>query len=358
MENAVSLAQEMGRLVGLYREKQTLEGRVVTHSAELRHRFFADPVHRLRFLYELHIANRRFETAHQFTYFLARTLEYKWNEPFNDIMAGSGYEFDDLFRLRNATEIRLFVEAMEGRDNSRTLPGSGPEFPTSVFSLRQDAFDLVGNTPEAIQAFRDKLSTLLVGDNNFQELIIPFSTIRDPLNSSPGSSFFRGPRNLTVQPDGSVTAQNNGRYLDKIVTLQITIPGAHTVPATTVATTLSYGGTGLIRQRTLPYYPDYDNRPDRLAGEFVAYPTLISSFTGTAWQTTDTLAASPIAMLRNDTPLQTENAVDVFRERSVATSGWVLQLLVRDGGTAVLNVDEIDDILIHFHHRAVTRQSN
>lgn len=86
LENAIALTQELGRMVGLYREKTTLEGRIVTHSAELHHRFFADPVHRLRFLYELHIATRRFETAQQFTYFLARTLEYKWNEPFDDIL--------------------------------------------------------------------------------------------------------------------------------------------------------------------------------------------------------------------------------------------------------------------------------
>ena len=356
MENAIALTQELGRLVGLYREKTTLEGRVVTHSAELHHRFFADPIHRLRFLYELHIATRRFETARQFTYFLARALEYKWNEPFDEIMSGSGYEFADIFRMRNATEVRLLIEAMEARDNNRTLPGNGREDFPDMFSLREDAFDLVGDSPETIAAFREILEDYLVGNDDFLELIIPFSTVRDPLNSNPASSFFRGPRNVTVNADGSTTAQNRGRYLDKIKTLQITIPGSHTGSQSTISSTLTYGGTGLIRSRTMASYEDYENEPDRLSGEFVAYPTLISSFTGTAWQTTSTLSASPTVMLRNDTPPLDLNAVDVFRERSVAANGWTLQIIVKDSGVSVLNLDEMDDIRIHFLHSAVTRQ--
>jgi hypothetical protein len=47
--------------------------------------------------------------------------------------------------------------------------------------------------------------------------------------------------------------------------------------------------------------------------------------------------------------------IDVFQERSVATSDWELVLRPEQGGVQVLDLDEIDDVEIYICHRWVLR---
>ena len=87
-----------------------------------------------------------------------------------------------------------------------------------------------------------------------------------------------------------------------------------------------------------------------------SYQTRVSDFgLGGVFETSDTLTGSPTVMLRNDVPGPNENVVRVFRERSVASSGWELRIIVKDGSRRLI-LDEVDDILLHFKHQAITRQ--
>ena len=48
--------------------------------------------------------------------------------------------------------------------------------------------------------------------------------------------------------------------------------------------------------------------------------------------------------------------INTFKERSVATSRWQLNLPTRDGPTTYLRVSELDDIEIFFYHYASDRE--
>ncbi len=60
-QRAIQLNQELGRLVALIREKESLERRLTTNSEALAERYFADPVHRLRFQHEFFLAEDSFD---------------------------------------------------------------------------------------------------------------------------------------------------------------------------------------------------------------------------------------------------------------------------------------------------------
>ena len=51
----------------------------------------------------------------------------------------------------------------------------------------------------------------------------------------------------------------------------------------------------------------------------------------------------------------TVQQLDIFKERSVATTGWKLSIPTRDLGQTVLSIDELDDVELYFYHYAVTR---
>ncbi|MEZ5300897.1 MAG: hypothetical protein R3F11_09635 [Verrucomicrobiales bacterium] len=141
-----------------------------------------------------------------------------------------------------------------------------------------------------------------------------------------------------------------GNYLDKIKSLQITIPGAHTTGRTSVSGSLTYGGTGFIRRQQPGNYNG--PRPDRVANELAAFPTRVASTEAGVWRSEDTLTATISAALG---AAPAGSPIDIFRERSVAANGWDLTIVVKDG-TVRLNIDEIDDIKLHFTHQLLTRQ--
>ena len=90
-------------------------------------------------------------------------------------------------------------------------------------------------------------------------------------------------------------------------------------------------------------------------GELETFPTRVSNFVGGVWTASNTLSASPTALLTNATPAPGASVVDVFRERSVACTGWEIRIVLKDGED-LLSIDEIDDIRIYFRHTAITRQ--
>ncbi len=83
--------------------------------------------HSQRFNNELFIANQKFEEAQQTVFFLARALEYKWNEPFEEIMAGTDVALATIFKVRNASELSSLVDAMELADFQKDGEGAQKE---------------------------------------------------------------------------------------------------------------------------------------------------------------------------------------------------------------------------------------
>lgn len=67
--------------------------------------------------------------------------------------------------------------------------------------------------------------------------------------------------------------------------------------------------------------------------------------------------ARTILRLRNADDLSSGSPfIPFFRERSVAATGWQMAIETRGNGEELLNIDEIDDILVYFCHRAIPRQ--
>ncbi len=386
-ENAVILQQEVGRLTGLLRERKTLERRIDSHTNTLANRYFADPIHKLRYLNELLIAERTFTIAQQTAFFMARALEYKWNVPFDAFLQGVGSgttSMAAIYRARNAQELQLIVDDMRLADGTNI----GVTNYESQFSLKEDAFGyaemengspalypdpISGEMVGATQAFRSLLARdfqFINPGNGDVTLNIPFSSVRDPLNSFFGPDFFRGPRGLVVQPDGSLALHPSfgsaGRYRDKIRELAVTMPGEYGIGPPQTVSELFYGGTSFLRTRKLGRYNELldetlgSYRFDRLSDELTAIPVRASTFSNGRWETTDTLVSAPSVHLTGDVwPAKAiappESAyIDTFRERSVAANGWQIRITLKEG-TTYATVDQISDIILHIRHQASLR---
>jgi hypothetical protein len=361
-EAATLLRQEMNRLIALYREKEDLEQKIAEADASLARRYFADPIHRLTAQADMVDANLAFDEARRWLFFLARALEYKWNTPFRNFEypAGSGrrWSTSTLFKLRNAEELRQMFLAMDGFESQIQLPKDdyfdwfsvreaffGYELTDRAGAPRFYADPMTGENVGAVQAFRSRLRQLQDESGNIR---LRFSTVRE----IPGGSFFRGPRfSASGQP------QDKGLFLDKIRWIKINLPGAHTLGRTQLSGNLTYGGTSFIRNFDVGV-PD-PQRPDRLRDELTAFTTRFWFFHAPSgsWRFNEALS-SPVNMQLDLDPRTppTVQEIDIFKERSVATSGWVLVIPTRDQGQDVLNIDELDDVELYFYHYAVSRQ--
>jgi hypothetical protein len=373
-EAGVLLKQEIGRLVALFREKADLEARIAEADASLSQRYFADPVHRLSAQHHMRRAHFAFDQAQKWLFFMVRALEYKWNEPF-DLPAslssdGRRWRSADLFKVRNADELLDFYNAMVEFDALFQGPSvSDDRF--DWFSVRDDflgyrRFDTngapltyvdpaTGESVDATQAFRRHLRRL---QDDQGQIHLEFSTLRQ----IPGGSFFRGPRFLA---NGQVAPEQKGLYLDKIRWMKIRMPGGHTTARSVVNGTLIYGGVSYLRN---PRVGTLDPvRPNHLIGEMTPYSTRYWFFTTAGWRFQEALSAT-VAMLKADrnvprldgSPGQIDvlpsvQQIDVFKERSVATTGWRLIIPTVDLGTPVLRIEDIDDIEIYFYHYAFER---
>ncbi|MGI9241415.1 MAG: hypothetical protein ACR2RV_11480, partial [Verrucomicrobiales bacterium] len=391
-ESSILLQQEVSRLANLLLEKEALERRIATHSATFQNRYFADPIHRLRFQYDAYIADRSFRRAQQFLFFYARALAYKYNESFDSLLEGktingSPVTMGSIYKARNSSELRLIAEEIEDVDLGRNL--TMPDLETDVFSLKQDAFGYVenGNTyPDPItglpvsatEAFRSLLKKEYRRTVTFQgdpegivRLNIPFSTVRFPLRTISGQTFFQGAFISGFDPvSGELQVTNNqdaGTWGNKIRQIAITVPGSHSFEGATIGANLTYGGTSYIRTPSLGRYterldpndPGSAFRLDSIQGNLTTGPALFSSLVRDEWQSTDQAIAFGDAALVPSPLLPVAPADDEyfsdFFERSVASNGWIITLTLKQG-TTYASIDQMDDVLIHFRHYFYVRQ--
>lgn len=362
-EAALLLKQEIGRLAALLREKADLEGTMAESGQYLAGRYFADPVHHLRYQHQTMLANLSFDEAQKWLYFMARALEYKWNTPFmNYFYLGRRWSTGTLFKLRNAEELEQFYHAMVSFNSLVQLPQDDY---WDWFSVREDFFgyrkyDATGTNLmyyadpanpggpanlTAVQAFRQKLKSLT---NSLGTIRLDFSTVRE----IPGGTFFRGPRFDTNQ-----TVLSAGLFLDKIKWIKISLPGSHSLGRAHLAGEMTYGGSSFIRNFDVGHF--VPERPDRLADELTAYSTRYWFFhpPSAAWRFSEALK-SPVTMtLTNDSRMPPSvGEINIFKERSVATTGWVLSIPTSDLGVPVMKIDELDDVELYFYHYAVSRE--
>ena len=178
-------------------------------------------------------------------------------------------------------------------------------------------------------------------------IVLNFSTVRE----IPGGSFFRGPRYLA---DGTLLSK--GLFQDKINWLKISLPGSHSLGYSQVLGTLTYGGTSFIR--------DWDvgmvvpGNPDHVVGEMTPYSTRYWFYDvpSDSWQFQEGLTAPVQMQLAADPRIPpTVPQINVFKERSVAATGWRLVISTRDLGVPIININELDDIELYFYHNAVIR---
>ena len=357
-ETALLLQQEQGRLAALYHEKSEMERTIAESDSAVADRYFADPIHRLRSQHDTMLANLSFDEAQKWLFFMARALEYKWNTPFtNYLYLGKRWSTETLFKLRNAEELELFYNAMIAYESQIQLPKDDY---FDWFSVREDFFGYkrtnnlgqllfyvdpaTGESVNAIEAFRRRLRRLQDAQGN---VLLDFNTVREV----PGGTFFRGPR---FNAAGQVISK--GLFMDKIRWMKINLPGTHTHGRTQLAGELTYGGTSFIRNFDVGHFvPD---RPDRLQDEMMAYSTRFWFFhaPSSTWRFSDALS-SPVTMQLSADPRvpPTVQQIDIFKERSVATTGWKLTIPTRDLGQTVLDINELDDVELYFYHYAVTR---
>ena len=358
----VKLQQEVNALIALQRQKIDLEQNLAQCDSSLTCLYFADPVHQLTMQADMVTADLAFQQAQEWLFFMARALEYKWNQPLDVVgPAGLEYQMADLFKLRNAGELEDMYNAMKLFDDLNVLSSSSDDrfdwfsvrdqflgyTPTNDLGQANSYVDPVtGQTNDGIGAFRLCLSRLVT--NGWIELDL--NTVREV----PHKSFFTGP---TYLANGNVDPTKPGSYLDKIIWMKIRLPGAFARDEP-VSGYLRYGGTSYIRNPT--YGARDPQRADRIIGEMTPYSTRHWQHINNNWVFTDGLNAQ-ISMLmvpRTETRLDgnpndpdvlpSANEIDVFQERSVATTGWHLSIPVTGAGSVAIS--SLDDIEIYFYH--------
>lgn len=371
LSTQVKLQQELNLLLALYREKADLEQKIAEKNSSLSGRYFADPIHRLSLQSNMVDADIKFQEAQKWLFFMARALEYKWNEPFKK---DNGWTLESLFKLRNAAELQAMYLEMMAFDNARSLYTTLDDR-WDWLSLREDLLGyrrfgnqgetltyvdpVTGESVDAITLFRRHLSRQQDADGVVH---LEFDTVRQNHNT-----FFRGPNNELGTP---------GQYLDKIDCMVIRLPGQHTTTNYTQWDTLSgalgYGGSSYIRNKD-PGTPAA-GRPDRLVNEMTAYSTKWWYETTEGWRfreirtnSVSMLKANPAAARQEhdfpgDIPdrLATHALIiNTFRERSVAASRWILRIPTRHPsipGVQTLRIGELDDVEIYFYHWSYERK--
>jgi hypothetical protein len=182
------------------------------------------------------------------------------------------------------------------------------------------------------------------------DIRIEFNTVRQV----PGGSFFVGPR------FANGTVIEKGRFLDKIDYLQIRLPGQHTLGLSSLRGRLTYGGASFIRNFNVGA-PDPE-RPDRLRNEYTSYSTRYWFFDPTPgvsrWRFTDALTIDSVRMelAPDDRRPPAIDRILSFKERSVAATGWVLEIPTRSQGVEVMRIDELNDVELYFSHFSAQRQ--
>lgn len=356
LEASLLLDQEFARLAALENEKHSLEIRKNEYDAFLAERYFADPAHRLLAASSIDKAELSFKNAQKWMLITLRALEYKWNQPFTHIYGGRSYSEDTLMKLRNAEELNDMFHAMDDWDNKMAISGRTDDC-YAKFSYRQDFLGyrdgsmyhdpISGELVDARQAFRSYLShphlTLSVDDPDnkleLKSLQLDFSTVK----AKESIGFF-----------------SRSNWLDKITFLRVKVyGGAPSGSNSTLQGFLQYGGTSYIRNQYRGT-PD-PTRPDRYIDEMTAYPTRFWYYDASLskWLSKETMDQTIDVQVANDPEVPPSvYQIDVFQERSVATSEWKLYLPVEDeGGNELIDIENITDIEIHFYYYRYSRMN-
>jgi hypothetical protein len=351
-EAALLLSQELGRLVALYNEQANLERRIAESQQALASRYFADPLHQLRSQHDLLQAGIRFDEAQKWLFFMARALDYKWNFRMSNYEHPEGggrfWSASTLCKLRNADELLAFYQAMNSFDFFANR-GSAPR--QDVFSVREHFLGfrtlddqgqpavyldpITGLSLDAVSAFRTNLLRRPLQQGQIQ---IDFSTVRQ----LPNRPFFAGP---VFNEDGSVFSK--GLTLNKINFMKLRAVGPVAQP---VSGKLRYGGTSFIRNL---FVGDFNPAaPNRIANEMTAYSTRswFYNLARNAWQFRDAYEIENVEVEFNPNPFDlnhppASNLIIEFKERSVATTGWVLSL-----PAGPLQIQQLDDLQVYFDY--------
>ncbi|USD21027.1 fibronectin type III domain-containing protein [Microbulbifer variabilis] len=362
-----TVEQEVERLVGMLNQAQRVMNQMFTTNANLAERYFADPIHASRLTTEMLRAERHFEEAQKWLFYAASALEYKWQELFVGSVTGSRKE--DIFRLRNAQELRDFYSEMLAFDQLGSL--NGTQQATDTFSLKDDVFGYVddingiaqtyvhpdpaqqgGPRLSPQQALQEKLRLLSRKYGSDTWVTVEFSTVKE----LPRSNFFLGP---VIAGNGDLAClAAGGNYLDKIETVGLNIPLLHSVSGETETPAyLTYGGTSFLRSKT----------PGTLVenGDSVGIQDEFITHTPRFWDTTDRTnlafrSSYRVSMTANLDAFNSgtgssSSMTSVFKERSVAATGWRLSIKLADRFGSLVDLDAVKDVELIFNHRFKSR---
>lgn len=346
-ELALQAQQEQTRLVGLQNEKAALERAKDRKIGQLAQSYHADPSHRLMKDAAFLKAERSFAAAHKDVFLAQRALEYCWNMELDGLEGKYGriYGHRTIEGLRNAEELQDMVMAMR-KLHTLNNASYGLDDDYQEISLKDDILGYKGTTdaegmyPDPLtgeqvngrQAFKSYLrqpQLQKLDKNGMPWLCIPFSTARRL-----GRMFIED------------------RFLEKIVSVKVRMLA--TVSGTAdkaLQGYLHYGGTSWVR--TSKYGTEAPGDPTRLQGEMRSYPATKWMFEKGKWVPNESLGASINIELKSSAdPLSTKSLQ--FYERSVAATGWVLEIPVKIGTS--VTVAEIDDIKFDFYYTYRSRQ--
>ncbi|WP_444884100.1 fibronectin type III domain-containing protein [Microbulbifer sp. PSTR4-B] len=362
-----TVEQEVERLIGMLNQAQRVMSQMFTTNANLAERYFADPIHASRLTTEMLRAERHFEEAQKWLFYTVSALEYKWQEPF--VGPSSGYRKEAIYGLRNAEELRDFHSEMLSFDQLRDL--NGTQQATDKFSLKDDVFGYVDLISGITQSYphpdpEQQNGSLLSSEKAFQEKLrllsrsirediwvtVEFSTAKE----LPRSTFFKGP--VIADDDDLTCLAAGGTYLDKIETIGLNIPVKYSlINETEVPAFLTYGGTSFLRSKTPGTL--VDNEGDvGIQGELITHsPRFWDTGEGSNLAFRDSYRVFMSANLDTFNTGSGSNSTitSVFKERSVAATGWRLSIQLKDRFGQLVDIDAIKDIELIFNHRYKSR---
>ncbi|WKD50336.1 fibronectin type III domain-containing protein [Microbulbifer spongiae] len=362
-----TVEQEVERLAGMLNQAQRVTNQIFTANSNLAERYFADPIHGSRLTTEMLRAERHFEEAQKWLFYAASALEYKWQEPFVGPVSRGRKEA--VYTLRNAEELRDFHSEMLSFDQLRNL--SGTQQATDTFSIKDHVFgyvDAIGGiaqtyphpdparqdgprlSPQA--AFHEKLRLLSRNFGSDVWVTVEFSTVKE----LPRSNFFLGP--VVAGTDDLACLATGGTYLDKIETIGLNIPLSYSSSNESEAPAfLTYGGTSVVRSKT-PGSLVVNEDGVGIADELVTYSTRFwDTVEGTQLAFRDSYRVSMAADLDvlSSEPGSSSTVTSVFKERSVAATGWRLSIKLADRFGPLVDIAAMQDIELIFNHRYKSR---
>ncbi|MFS1526371.1 hypothetical protein ACL7TT_20175, partial [Microbulbifer sp. 2304DJ12-6] len=362
-----TVEQEVERLAGMLNQAQRVANQIFTANSNLAERYFADPIHGSRLTTEMLRAERYFEEAQKWLFYAASALEYKWQEPFVGPVSRGRKEA--VYTLRNAEELRDFHSEMLSFDQLRNL--SGTQQATDTFSIKDHVFgyvDTIGGIAQTYphpdpaqvdgprlspqEAFHAKLQLLSRNFGSDTWVTVEFSTVKE----LPRSNFFLGP---VVAGTGDLAClATGGTYLDKIETIALNIPASYSSSSETETPAfLTYGGTSVVRSKT-PGRLVVNEDGVGIADELVTYSTRFwDTVEGTQLAFRDSYRVSMAADLDvlSSEPGSSSTVTSVFKERSVAATGWRLSIKLADRFGPLVDIDAMQDIELVFNHRYKSR---